>query len=281
MDEPDPTTRSPRPSPTPATADTPSGQPPLGVMVVDDESGARALVRTALSLEEGFELVGTAVNGASALDLAARLHPEAIVLDLGLPDARGLGVLAELSRVSPQSRIVVYSVDDASATVDAALKGAASTYVVKGGDISLLIRALGEPTATVHEAVTSFDAAPESTSAARRFVRDLCCNWDYADASDSAELITSELLTNAVVHVGARCTLAVGVRRDVIRIEVIDHSPHMASPPTGTEDSEHGRGLFIVAALSTAWGIDPMPQGKAVWAELAHSGNGRGDGAHH
>jgi anti-sigma regulatory factor (Ser/Thr protein kinase) len=84
-----------------------------------------------------------------------------------------------------------------------------------------------------------------------------------------AELIVSELITNAIdAHCG-EAQLTLTVDDDTVRIEVEDDGtglPHLADArPTDLR----GRGLVIVAALSTRWGYEKLTRGKLVWAELA------------
>jgi DNA-binding NarL/FixJ family response regulator len=66
------------------------------VLIVDDHPTFRASVRALLELE-GFEIVGEAVDGASALDLAGRLEPEVVLLDIALPDTSGFDVAEQLA----------------------------------------------------------------------------------------------------------------------------------------------------------------------------------------
>ena len=61
---------------------------PIAVLLVDDVEAVRRMVRTALRLRGGFEVVGEASSGAEAVQLADGLHPDIVVLDLGLPGHR-------------------------------------------------------------------------------------------------------------------------------------------------------------------------------------------------
>jgi len=242
----------------------------LRVLVVDDDEDLRVLVRAALEVTGGFTIVGEAGEGGTALASAAMLRPDVVVLDLGLPDMSGLNVLTELRRVAPGSRVVIFSgLDDRGATT-AALAGGASSYVLKTDDIGVLVRALrtGNPTAL---AVATLELAPdpESPAAARRFVADLCDEWGLADLVDVASLITSELVTNVVTHAQTSCTLTVQRTPVALRISATDTSQDALTLRDTNATSEGGRGLYILAALSSAWGVDAVDAGKTVWAELA------------
>lgn len=68
----------------------------VSVLIVDDHASFRRSARTLLELE-GFEVVGEAVDGASALELAERLQPELVLLDIALPDTSGFEVAEQLS----------------------------------------------------------------------------------------------------------------------------------------------------------------------------------------
>jgi DNA-binding NarL/FixJ family response regulator len=79
------------------------------VLLVDDVVEVRRLVRLALRLRGGFEVVGEAADGADAVRLAQDLHPDVVVLDLGLPDLAGREVLTRICLYSPGSKVVVFS----------------------------------------------------------------------------------------------------------------------------------------------------------------------------
>lgn len=100
---------------------------------------------------------------------------------------------------------------------------------------------------------------------ARRIVRTALTDAP-SEVVETVELLTSELVTNAIVHGSSEPTLVVEVGDDRIRVEVHDSHPRMnLEPLTVDSSSDHGRGLAIVDALSTAWGVEPRSSGKAVW----------------
>ncbi|QCX79835.1 hypothetical protein C9F11_31220 [Streptomyces sp. YIM 121038] len=112
-----------------------------------------------------------------------------------------------------------------------------------------------------------------AVSEARAALRDLLRRWGRSGSSDVAELLTSELVTNALVHTDrdAVLTATVGPRR--LRVEVRDfvgRRPRMRTPAAG--DATHGRGLMLVQSLADAWGVRAHGVGKAVWFELDADG---------
>ncbi|MFD5570507.1 ATP-binding protein [Streptomyces cadmiisoli] len=116
----------------------------------------------------------------------------------------------------------------------------------------------------------SFRREAESVPDVRRLVRATLNHWKLEDIVGTAELIASELASNAVRHAQFE-SFRVTLRRlsdDRVQVAVIDRSrilPKLADP---TDDKDHGRGLAIVEALSQQWGVEPLNWGKRVWANL-------------
>jgi anti-sigma regulatory factor (Ser/Thr protein kinase) len=108
-----------------------------------------------------------------------------------------------------------------------------------------------------------------SPGAARAILGDLLALWDCDDPDRIAELLTSELVTNAVLHARSKLTLDVRLRRDILRIAVTDTGEAMPTPTIPAAGNEGGRGLHLLAALARDWGVQPRAQGKTVWFELA------------
>jgi anti-sigma regulatory factor (Ser/Thr protein kinase) len=116
-------------------------------------------------------------------------------------------------------------------------------------------------------------AARDSPRLAREFVRRHLRDWGCAGSSDllgTVDLMTSELVTNAVVHVGQPFTVRVSRSRERLRVEVSDPGP--AEPVLAHGGWAHperdGLGLRYVANLATCWGVDATLDGKAVWFEV-------------
>jgi anti-sigma regulatory factor (Ser/Thr protein kinase) len=112
--------------------------------------------------------------------------------------------------------------------------------------------------------------SPHSSSAraAREFVRLTLESWDWMDQVETAVLLTSELVTNSIIHAGS--DIAVTVRAEgCLNVLVCDESNDEPIWEQGRDPSNDGRGLRLVDALATSWGVSPRERGKAVWFELA------------
>lgn len=86
--------------------------------------------------------------------------------------------------------------------------------------------------------------------------------------ADDAELVVTELVTNAVLHGASPIHLRVRGRRHRVRIEVSDSGQSLPLRPHRRSDGMTGRGLEVIESLATSWGMEPTAEGKLVWAEL-------------
>lgn len=115
---------------------------------------------------------------------------------------------------------------------------------------------------------TVLTSGVEAAAQAREVVRDLLRQGRRLEMVETACLLTSELVANAVLHAGAPVELVVELDRSRLSIEVIDCSegdPEMGTPaPLDT----HGRGIDLVARLSDSWGVTHVRPGKSVWFAL-------------
>lgn len=118
----------------------------------------------------------------------------------------------------------------------------------------------------------SFAAEPESAGASRRFVRQTLTDAGVEPSLiDSAELVASELVTNAVLHATTGPTVSLKVGEESVRLEVRDSTSVLPMARAYSTDAETGRGLAMVTALSADWGVIPDPAGKTVWAVIERS----------
>jgi anti-sigma regulatory factor (Ser/Thr protein kinase) len=128
--------------------------------------------------------------------------------------------------------------------------------------------------------LAEFAAERDSPGRARHLVVAALQRWglDEALVGDAA-LVLSELSTNAVVHAGSRFTVAVRVEDSTLRIAVQDARP-LAETTSGQGEPmasgqgglipRMGHGLGLIEKISTRWGVESVPGGKVVWAELPY-----------
>ncbi|MGA5170367.1 MULTISPECIES: SpoIIE family protein phosphatase [Streptomyces] len=123
-------------------------------------------------------------------------------------------------------------------------------------------------------AAATFEPVGRSVATARAFVRDTLQGWGYTDVVDDAVVLTSELVTNAVIHAGTAADVLCLRTENGVRIEVADRYPEREVPLQGSSrsltdpDSENGRGLLLCAALASRWGVEYSPTRKQVWFQL-------------
>ncbi|MBC9712974.1 ATP-binding protein [Streptomyces sp. TRM66268-LWL] len=133
----------------------------------------------------------------------------------------------------------------------------ADSATAQGGHASLKCR-LGR---------SDLRAVPE----VRRALRELLAQWGKPGRSEVAELLTSEIVTNALVHTEYDAVLTATVEPERLRVEVRDYTnrrPRARVPHADDGTRTNGRGLMLVQSLADAWGIRPYGSGKVVWFEL-------------
>lgn len=111
-------------------------------------------------------------------------------------------------------------------------------------------------------------SAPTSVGEARRFVAAALDGLGAQGVQEVVALLTSELVTNAVVHVGGAIHIRVTGGAGTVRIAVEDTSPAKPQPREAGDRAVTGRGLNLVEQLAERWGVDDVDGGKVVWFEL-------------
>jgi len=111
------------------------------IILVDDHpvfrNGLRALLQAS-----GMDVVGEAATGADAVDLAARLTPDVVLMDLGLPDMSGVEAVGRIVAARPATRVLVISLYQDDGSVDTALRAGARGYVVKDAPAEEVVAAV-------------------------------------------------------------------------------------------------------------------------------------------
>ncbi|GAB7103156.1 ATP-binding protein [Streptomyces phaeofaciens JCM 4814] len=116
---------------------------------------------------------------------------------------------------------------------------------------------------------------PRAVTVCRRALRLILALHGLAHLADTAELLASELVSNAVLHTKGPAALRIRHRDGVLQIGAWDADPQPPEPPGKLEqltDAENGRGFALVRACSDTWGWQPLSRqghrGKLVWCEL-------------
>jgi DNA-binding NarL/FixJ family response regulator len=115
---------------------------PVRVLVVDDSATTRTMLREALGLVGGIDVVGEANDGREAVVVASELQPDVVLMDIRMPEGDGIKAAREITSRNPATRIVALTWLDDAATVREMLAAGAMGYVVKGGTMDELADAI-------------------------------------------------------------------------------------------------------------------------------------------
>ncbi len=115
---------------------------PLRILIVDDHAVVRRGVRSLLESEKGFEITGEASTGREAVDMARRLQPDVVVMDLSLPELNGLDATRQILKDSPRSEILVLTMHHSEELARDVLQAGARGYVLKSDADQSLIAAV-------------------------------------------------------------------------------------------------------------------------------------------
>ncbi|MEU6669009.1 SpoIIE family protein phosphatase [Streptomyces sp. NPDC046727] len=216
------------------------GGPPLGVLDRAD------FPMTPLRLQPGTVLALTTDGLVESADSDLDAGMDRLARELAAADPAHLGLVA-----------------------DALLTGAH-----RGDDVALLLmRYDGMAVRPLRETWTVW-RVPEAVRHARRFTRRTLRAWGIPrDMLDTALLVVSELVTNALVHTGGPVRLDMSLVNHRLRLAVADSSPRSPVKPASIGwEATGGRGILLVEAVSVAWGTVPVSGGKLVWADLVPDG---------
>ena len=137
-------------------------------------------------------------------------------------------------------------------------------------DAALLVVDYAGPAPGTRETRLVLPADTRAVGAARDHLRSTLTEWDLAGQADEAELVVSELVTNALLHTG--CPAALTLRHDlaesVLCVGVEDTSTQHPQPRESADDATGGRGMHIVEVVALRWWVAPRGDGKTVWADL-------------
>ncbi|MFG2934364.1 SpoIIE family protein phosphatase [Streptomyces sp. NPDC048282] len=229
--------------------------PPVLVRAVDARSEL-------LDLPTGAPI---GVGGVAFESLRVRVEPgdRLVMCTDGLVEMRGEDIGVGLATLCESAAHPAASMDDACDTIIRAL----NTRGGRKDDVALLMARLnGIEPEDVAEWRLALD--PAEVRRARAVVREQLHDWDLARLAEPAELMVSELVTNAIRHSHSRPVQLRLIRGETLLCEV-DDDDHTLPTLLGTDPgAETGRGLRVVSTLAREWGTSRTSAGKTVWFEL-------------
>ncbi|MFJ3641615.1 SpoIIE family protein phosphatase [Streptomyces sp. NPDC090108] len=187
----------------------------------------------------------------------------------GLVEVRGSDIGEGLAALCESAAHPAASMDAACDTIIRAL----NTRGGRKDDVALLMARLnGIP--GDHVAEWRFDADPREVGRARGLVADLLTEWRMPPQTvETARLLVSEVVTNAVRHGGAGPVGLRLIRTDALLFEVTDDEPALPAMVGAGPGDESGRGMRVVSRLAREWGANATGHRKTVWFEQAVTGH--------
>lgn len=245
------------------------------LLVIDDDPDSRLLVTRALKQGDPFHVIGETGEVEDAVSQASSRHPDVVMLDPALAGADGQWALPRIREAAPGSKVVLYSAFPASEIRFAALSGGAVGFLEKSrsplalaDDLLAVCGLLDVVEAGITQAKARLGRDLRTPGLARRFVNRALERWGVRSEIELVKLLVSELVTNSIVHARSEVEVSVSFASDLVRVAVFDSS---LEPPVRGSDgpaATSGRGLLMLDALSSAWGIDFTSGGKSVWFEI-------------
>ncbi|MEU5428248.1 ATP-binding protein [Streptomyces olivoreticuli] len=119
--------------------------------------------------------------------------------------------------------------------------------------------------------VYGFPCSEETPGDARKAVRHTVLTWGLAqEIADTAELLVSELVTNAVIHAQGSdfCLVICRARHESLSVIVVDDGHGVPTRRASSDSATNGRGLILVDCLADGWGVHNLAHGKAVYFRL-------------
>ena len=114
----------------------------IRIVIADDHRILRAGLKTLLSTDSNLEVVGEAANFEETIQRAQELHPDIVIMDIGMPGMDGLAAVPLLLQGAPQTRVLMLTMHEDNAILQAYLRAGASGYIIKRAAESELIDAI-------------------------------------------------------------------------------------------------------------------------------------------
>ncbi len=129
----------------------------MRILIVDDHPITRGGLKTALSTSDEVEVVGEASSGEEAIELVARLKPQVVFMDVRMPGMGGIEATKIIRQDSPETRVILFTVDEARSTIAEAIQAGVSGYLLKDVSAQELVNAARlalEGKAVIHPSLT-------------------------------------------------------------------------------------------------------------------------------
>jgi DNA-binding NarL/FixJ family response regulator len=129
----------------------------MRVLIVDDHPVTRDGLRSALSTSTEVEIVGEATNGLEAVEAVRKLMPEVVFMDVRMPGMDGLEATKEIRQVSPDTKVILFTVEESRAAIAEAIRAGVSGYLLKDVSAAELVNAAKlalEGKAVIHPTLT-------------------------------------------------------------------------------------------------------------------------------
>ena len=234
---------------------------PGQVLLIESQPDAHDGLRAALASRPGLGVVGVAAAQATLREIR-RYRPDLVCLSVTLSDVAQSGVLRALREVAPDIPLVVLA-DFGPMAVPGSGARWADRMLAAVSEVDLH---------TTLEARVELPGERQSVPLARDLVMQMLGPAESRDIVDSATIIVTELVANAVRHASGPCAVELTRRGELLRIAVVDGDPGIPGLQRLDVGALGGRGMHIIAALAFGWGVDALGDGhKLVWADLRPS----------
>lgn len=187
---------------------------PIRVLVVDDHAVVREGLRAFLQLQDGLEVAGEAADGQAAIELAAELEPDVILMDLVMPGVDGVSAMRAIRERSPRSRVIVLTSFLDDERLMPAIKAGADGYLLKDVEPSELARAIR---------TAQSGAAMIAPTVAGRLLRTLSTPGIRPSTGDAERLTRRELEVLELIVAGRsnkRIAFELGIAEKTVKTHV-------------------------------------------------------------
>jgi len=131
--------------------------PSIRILIVDDHPVTREGLHSALDLEDGVEVVGESASGEEAVEVSTTLKPDIVFMDVRMPGMGGIEATKAIRQASPDSKVILFTVDETRASISEAIQAGVSGYLLKDASAEELVKAARlamEGKAVIHPQLT-------------------------------------------------------------------------------------------------------------------------------